>query len=176
MCGIAGVLLPNTASPAPEIEARLWHMIAPIRHRGTDDEGVWTDGLCGLAHARLSIIDLSPAGHQPIASAGGEVWLTYNGEVYNFAELRAELAASGYTFRSRTDSEVIVNGWHAWGPALFGRMRGMFALALWDRRSRQLILARDRLGKKPLYYAPTATAFLFRSAIKALPALAGLSS
>src|SRR5438105_6929600 len=178
MCGIAGALLPNAALSAPEIEARLWRMIATIRYRGPDDEGVWTDGLCGLAHARLSIIDLSPAGHQPISSADGEVWLTYNGEIYNFANLRDELIAAGYVFRSHTDSEVIANGWHAWGPRLFGRLRGMFALALWDRRSRQLILARDRIGKKPLYYAPpeatAGRAFLVGSEIKALLAWPGL--
>jgi asparagine synthase (glutamine-hydrolysing) len=175
MCGIAGVLLPHAALPAAEIEARLWRMIATIRHRGPDDEGVWTDGLCGLGHARLSIIDLSPAGHQPIGTADGAVWLTYNGEIYNFAQIREELAALGYAFRSRTDSEVIVNGWHAWGPALFPRLRGMFALALWDRRSRRLVLARDRLGKKPLYYAPAGTGFLFGSEIKALLAWPGLA-
>ncbi len=179
MCGIAGALLPNAALSAPEIEARLWRMIATIRHRGPDDEGVWTDGLCGLGHARLSIIDLSPAGHQPIASADGAVWLTYNGEIYNFAAIRDELAALGYVFRSRTDSEVIANGWHAWGPALFPRLRGMFALALWDRRTRRLILARDRLGKKPLYYRPggsmpNGAAFLFGSEIKAVLAWPGV--
>ncbi|MBV9151302.1 MAG: asparagine synthase (glutamine-hydrolyzing), partial [Alphaproteobacteria bacterium] len=179
MCGIAGALLPNAARLEPlargEIEARLWRMIATLRHRGPDDEGVWTDGLCGLAHARLSIIDLSPAGHQPISSADGEVWLSYNGEIYNFAAIRAELAALGYVFRSRTDSEVIANGWHAWGLALFPRLRGMFALALWDRRSRRLILARDRLGKKPLYYTPNASAFLFGSEIKAVLAWPGVA-
>ncbi len=168
MCGIAGFVLPSPGMPHPEIEARLWAMIGTLRHRGPDDEGVWTDGQGALAHARLSIIDLSPLAHQPIASAAGDVWLTYNGEIYNVAELRDELAARGYVFRSRGDSEVIVNGWHAWGPALFGRLRGMFALALWDRRSRRLILARDRVGKKPLYYAPTEAAFLFGSEIKAL--------
>jgi len=175
MCGFAGIVLADPALPTAEIEARLWRMIATIRHRGPDDEGVWTDGLCGLAHARLSIIDLSRAGHQPIATADGAVWLTYNGEIYNFAELRADLVALGYAFRSRTDSEVIVNGWHAWGPALFPRLRGMFALALWDRRARQLILARDRIGKKPLYYAPKAPAFLFASEIKAVLAWPGLT-
>jgi len=180
MCGIGGALLPNAALPAPEIEARLWRMIARIRHRGPDDEGVWTDGLCGLGHARLSIIDLSPAGHQPIASADGAVWLTYNGEIYNFAAIRDELTALGYVFRSRTDSEVIANGWHAWGPALFPRLRGMFALALWDRRTRRLILARDRLGKKPLYftpngYGPGGPAFLFGSEIKAVLAWPGVA-
>ena len=175
MCGLAGILLADPAFSTAEIEARLWRMIATIRHRGPDDEGVWTDGLCGLAHARLSIIDLSPAGHQPIATADGAVWLTYNGEIYNFAELRADLVALGYAFRSRTDSEVIANGWHAWGPALFPRLRGMFALALWDRRARQLILARDRIGKKPVYYAPKAPAFLFASEIKAVLAWPGLT-
>ena len=178
MCGIAGFVLPQPALARAEIEARLWAMIGTLRHRGPDDEGVWTDGLGALAHARLSIIDLSPAGHQPIAGAGGDVWLTYNGEVYNFAELRDALSALGYRFRSRTDSEVIANGWHAWGPELFGRLRGMFALALWDRRSRRLVLARDRFGKKPLYYAPPQSAggaaFLFGSEIKALLAWPGL--
>jgi len=179
MCGIAGFVLPQAALAHGEIEARLWAMIGTLRHRGPDDEGVWTDGLGALAHARLSIIDLSAAGHQPIAGAGGEVWLTYNGEIYNFIELRDELAALGYVFRSRTDSEVIANGWHAWGPRLFGRLRGMFALALWDRRSRRLVLARDRIGKKPLYYAPpgnaTPQAFLFASEIKALLAWPGMA-
>jgi asparagine synthase (glutamine-hydrolysing) len=134
---------------------------------------------CAVSGARLSIIDLSPAGHQPIASADGMNWLTYNGEIYNFAAIRDELAALGYVFRSRTDSEVIANGWHAWGPALFPRLRGMFALALWDRRTRRLILARDRLGKKPLYYRPggsmpNGAAFLFGSEIKAVLAWPGV--
>src|SRR6202158_533370 len=179
MCGIAGFMLPQAALARTDIEARLGAMIGTLRHRGPDDEGVWTDGLGALAHARLSIIDLSPAGHQPIARAGGEVWLTYNGEIYNFQELRDELAAIGYVFRSRTDSEVIANGWHAWGARLFGRLRGMFALALWDRRSRRLVLARDRVGKKPLYYAPPETphgrALLSGSEIKARLAWPGLA-
>jgi asparagine synthase (glutamine-hydrolysing) len=145
-----------------------------LRHRGPDDEGVWTDGRAGLAHARLSIIDLSPAAHQPMASADGTVWISYNGEVYNFIEIRRELETLGYAFRSRSDSEVIVNGWHAWGPRIFSRLRGMFALAIWDRRSRRLILARDRVGKKPLYYAATPTALLFGSEIKAVLAWPGV--
>jgi asparagine synthase (glutamine-hydrolysing) len=175
MCGIAGFLAAGAPLPGAEIEGRLWRMIGTLRHRGPDDEGVWTDQRAGLAHARLSIIDLSPAGHQPMASADGNVWITYNGEIYNFAEIRGELAALGYAFRSRSDTEVIVNGWHAWGPRIFSRLRGMFALALWDQRSRRLILARDRIGKKPLYWARTKTGFLFGSEIKALLTWPGLS-
>src|SRR5271163_832990 len=175
MCGISGFLMAGASLPIREIEARLWRMIATLRHRGPDDEGVWTDRRAGLAHARLSIIDLSPAGHQPMVSADGTAWITYNGEIYNFAEIRQELEALGYPFRSRSDTEVIVNGWQAWGPKVFSRLRGMFALAIWDRRSQRLILARDRIGKKPLYYAPTATTFLFGSEIKAVLAWPGLS-
>jgi asparagine synthase (glutamine-hydrolysing) len=175
MCGIGGFLLTHSTIPRGAAESRLWRMIATLRHRGPDDEGVWTDGQAGLAHARLSIIDLSPAGHQPMVSADGSAWITYNGEIYNFAEIRHELEALGYPFRSRSDTEVIVNGWQAWGPKIFSRLRGMFALAIWDRGSRRLILARDRLGKKPLYYAPTAKAFLFGSEIKALLTWPGMS-
>src|SRR5262249_36244306 len=149
-------------------------MIRTLRHRGPDYEGVWTDGRAGLAHARLAVIDLSPAAHQPMASADGTVWLTYNGAIYNFAETPAELEALGYPFRRRRDREVIVNGWHAWGPRIFSRLRGMFALAIWDRRSRRLILARDRIGKKPLYYAAAPTALLFGSEIKAVLAWPGV--
>jgi asparagine synthase (glutamine-hydrolysing) len=169
MCGIAGFVSAGPMSTA-ELEGRLWRMIAPLRHRGPDDEGVWTDGVAGLAHARLSIIDLSPAAHQPMASADGKVWISYNGEVYNFAEIRRELTTLGYRFRSRSDTEIIVNGWHAWGPRIFSRLRGMFALALWDRRTRRLILARDRIGKKPLYWARTRSGLVFGSEIKALHA------
>jgi len=170
MCGIAGFVSADPAPSAAELEARLWRMIAPLRHRGPDDEGVWTDGQAGLAHARLSVIDLSPAAHQPMASADRSVWITYNGEVYNFSEVRRELTALGYRFGSRSDTEVIVNGWHAWGPRIFSRLRGMFALALWDRRTRRLILARDRIGKKPLYWARTRSGLVFGSEIKALHA------
>ena len=174
MCGIAGFLLAAGAPPASELEARLWAMITTLRHRGPDDEGVWTDGRAGLAHARLSIIDTTPAGHQPMACVDASVWISYNGEVYNFAELRKELAALGYPFRSRSDTEVIVNGWHAWGPRILSRLRGMFALAVWDRRARRLTLARDRLGKKPLYYAASRDGLVFGSEIKALLAWPGM--
>ena len=168
MCGIAGVLLPQATLPRSEIEARLWAMTESVRHRGPDDQEVWTDGLVGLIQARLAIIDLSDAANQPISSQDGSVWLTFNGEIYNFVEIRKDLEALGYVFRSRGDAEVIANGWHAWGPRVLDRMRGMFALALWDRRARRLVLARDRVGKKPLYYAPTKSGLLFGSEIKAI--------
>ncbi|HEY1301763.1 MAG TPA: asparagine synthase (glutamine-hydrolyzing) [Stellaceae bacterium] len=168
MCGIAGFVTARPALPRAEIDTRLWRMVGTLRHRGPDDEGAWTDGRAALAHARLSIIDRSPSGHQPMASADASVWITYNGEIYNFAEIGRELAALGYVLRSRSDTEVLVNGWHAWGPRVFSRLRGMFAVALWDRRSQRLILARDRIGKKPLYWAQTPSGFLFGSEIKAL--------
>jgi asparagine synthase (glutamine-hydrolysing) len=174
MCGISGFLLSRAITPRSDIESRLWAMIATLRHRGPDDEGVWTDGRAGLAHARLSIIDLSPAGHQPMGSADESVWITFNGEIYNFVEIRRELEAAGYWFRSRSDTEIIVNGWHAWGPKIFSRLHGMFALAIWDQKSQRLVLARDRIGKKPLYYAPATEAFLFGSEIKALLAWPGV--
>jgi asparagine synthase (glutamine-hydrolysing) len=167
MCGIGGFLI-SGALPRGDLEARLWHMVSTLRHRGPDDEGVWTDGRAGLAHTRLSIIDLSPAGHQPMASADGTVWIAFNGEIYNFAEIGRELEALGYGFRGRSDTEILVNGWHAWGPRILSRLRGMFALAVWDRRARQLVLARDRLGKKPLYWARTPSGLVFGSEIKAL--------
>jgi asparagine synthase (glutamine-hydrolysing) len=173
MCGIGGFLLSRETGVGDQLKPRLWAMIATLRHRGPDDEGVWSDGRAGLAHARLAIIDLSSAAHQPMASADATVWITYNGEVYNFVEIRQELEALGHPFRSRSDTEVIVNGWHAWGPKIFSRLRGMFALALWDQRSQSLVLARDRLGKKPLYYAVIDGALVFGSEIKALLAWPG---
>jgi asparagine synthase (glutamine-hydrolysing) len=174
MCGIAGFLLPEGKPQCEDLEQRLRTMVAMLRHRGHDDAGAWTDGHAGLAHTRLSIIDLSSAGHQPMASADESVWITYNGEIYNFREIRRELEDLGYAFRSRGDAEVIVNGWHAWGQVVISRLRGMFAFAIWDRRSRRLILARDRIGKKPLYYATSQGALLFGSEIKALLTWPGL--
>src|SRR5260221_6418554 len=114
-------------------------MIETLRHRGPDDQGVWQDGVFGLAHARLSIIDLSPAGHQPMGSADGRVWISYNGEIYNFMELRTELEAKGYVFRSRSDTEVIIYGYLAWGERVFSRLRGMVAIALLGQADRKLL-------------------------------------
>jgi asparagine synthase (glutamine-hydrolysing) len=168
MCGISGFLWLAPGRPPFDVEQRLWRMIAPLRHRGPDDQGVWNDDVCGLAHARLSIIDLTPGGHQPMGSADGRVWLSFNGEIYNFQELRAELQAKGYSFRSQSDTEVIIYGYLAWGERVIDRLRGMFAFALWDGAGKKLLLARDRLGKKPLYYARVGDALLFGSEIKAI--------
>jgi asparagine synthase (glutamine-hydrolysing) len=135
-------------------------MSAPMRDRGPDDGGVWTDPVAGvaLAHRRLAILDLSPAGHQPMTSSCGRLVLTYNGEIYNHAELRDELRAAGRTFRGHSDTEVLVEACAQWGigPTL-RKLCGMFAFALWDRSTRTLTLARDRLGKKPSSGASSAS-------------------
>jgi asparagine synthase (glutamine-hydrolysing) len=173
MCGLTGFLLRRTIDR--DLAARrLTAMTATLRHRGPDDEGVWSDGNAGLGFARLAIIDLSAAGHQPMCSADGQVWLTFNGEIYNFHELRADLEAKGHIFRGRSDTEVILQGYLAWGENVLQRLRGMFAIALWDRRARQLLLARDRIGKKPLHYALTKEGLFFGSEIKAILAWPGM--
>ena len=165
MCGIAGIFNLN-GEPASPVALR--RMTDSIAHRGPDGEGFYTDRFIGVGHRRLAIIDLSGAGHQPMLSEGGEVVLVYNGEIYNFQELRAELEAKGYQFRSRTDSEVVLNAWMEWGPESVRRFNGMFALAVWDRREQALFLARDRYGIKPLYYGLWGKTFLFGSEQKAI--------
>jgi len=175
MCRLAGFLL-NAPIERPLAEQRLLAMAASMRHRGPDDQGTWSDGRVGLGFARLAIIDLSAAAHQPMSSGDGQVWLAFNGEIYNFQQLRAELAAKGHVFRSRSDTEVILCGYLAWGDGVLQRLRGMFAIALWDRRSRRLLLARDRIGKKPLNYALTAEGLLFGSEMKAILEWPGIPS
>jgi asparagine synthase (glutamine-hydrolysing) len=137
-----------------------------IAHRGPDGEGFSIDSFVGLGHRRLAILDLTPAGHQPMRTGDGSVSLTYNGEVYNFAELRTELEALGYQFDSSTDTEVVLNAFHQWGTESVNRFNGMFAFAVWDKRSQTLTLARDRYGIKPLYYRQNGDVFLFASEIK----------
>ena len=149
MCGIAGVFVTQSANQNLELKPVVSRMIAAIRHRGPDDSGVLEGNGIALGHARLSIIDLSAAGHQPMVSDDGRLRIVFNGEIYNFKELRSELAKAGYHFHSHTDTEVILNGYHHWGAEIFGRLRGMFAIAIWDARSEELTLARDRIGKKP---------------------------
>ena len=165
MCGIAGIVaLDGAPAPLHLVE----RMMSVIEHRGPDDSGQWAEGPCALGHRRLTIIDLSANGRQPISNEDESVWLTYNGEVYNFASLRTELEGRGHRFRSRTDSEVVVHLYEDDGPALVRRLDGMFAFGLWDTRRRRLLLARDRLGIKPLYYALAGRLLLFASEIKAI--------
>jgi asparagine synthase (glutamine-hydrolysing) len=169
MCGIAGVYRPD--APATDADARVVGRMNELQAlRGPDGAAVERRDRAALGHRRLSIIDLSAAAGQPMASEDGTVWLTFNGEIYNFAELRAELSARGHRFRSRTDGEVLVHGWESWGgPGLLERLRGMFAFALYDAGRQQLLLARDRLGIKPLYYADAGAGGLaFASEVRAL--------
>ncbi len=152
-------------------------MIAPLLHRGPDDYGVWVDGECGvgLGHRRLSILDLSPQGHQPMASASGRYVIAYNGEIYNFAQIRDELDAVGRApqWRGHSDTEILLAAFDAWGvEACLRKTVGMFAIALWDREARTLTLARDRLGEKPLYYGIVRGQFVFGSELKAIQAAA----
>lgn len=148
-----------------ELVGRLTRLIA---HRGPDGEGVYTDGDVGLGHRRLAIIDLSTAGNQPMPNETGDVVLDYNGEIYNFQQLRAELESLGHVFRSHTDSEVVVHAYEEWGNACVERFDGMFAFAIWDRPRRRLFLARDRFGVKPLYWYLRNSVFMFASEIKAI--------
>ncbi len=173
MCGICGVFQERPRPAEPDVLGdAASRMTAALAHRGPDDEGIWVDsaGRVALGNRRLAIIDLSPAGHQPMAAPRAEVVLTYNGEIYNFHELREELAASGYPFRSHSDTEVILALYLRDGLEMCRRLRGMFALAIWDGRSQELLLARDRLGIKPLYYAARDGRWVFASEIRAIRA------
>ena len=170
MCGITGLIHCDGAPVSPQI---LQKMTDAIAHRGPDGEGHWIEGNVGLGHRRLAIIDLSPAGHQPMISSTHRYVLSYNGEVYNFRELRTELEALGYWFRSRTDSEVVLNALAEWGTRALDRFNGMFALALWDRKEKCLLLARDRYGVKPLYYSLQGGTLAFGSEQKAILAMPG---
>lgn len=165
MCGIVGVCNLN-GEPVPA--GLLKRMTDVIAHRGPDGEGAYTDGPIGLGHRRLAIIDLSPAGHQPMANVAGDVVITYNGEIYNFQRLRVELEALGYQFHSRTDTEVIIHAYEQWGDECITRFNGMFAFAIWHRARRRLFLARDRYGVKPLYWYFKEGVFIFASEIKAI--------
>lgn len=176
MCGIAGFLSVDagtgTEAERSSILRRMGHAIA---HRGPDDDGVWQDTEAGIGfvHRRLSIVDLSPAGHQPMASSGGRYVIVFNGEIYNHRRLRAEIeaAAGERPWRGHSDTETLLGGIELWGlEAMLGRCVGMFAFALWDRQERSLTLCRDRMGEKPLYYGWQGRAFLFGSELKALRA------
>jgi len=172
MCGITGLIHLDGAPVSPVV---LENMTDAIAHRGPDGEGQWIEGNVGIGHRRLSIIDLSPAGHQPMVSADHRYILSYNGEVYNFKELRTELEAAGYWFRSKTDSEVVLNALAEWGAKALDRFNGMFAFALWDRKEHNLLLARDRYGIKPLYTSQQGNTLAFGSEQKAILAMPGFS-
>jgi asparagine synthase (glutamine-hydrolysing) len=165
MCGICGQY--NFLSDAPVDAQAIKKMANAIAHRGPDDEGHYISGSLGLGFRRLSIIDLA-GGHQPMSDAGGSIWLVFNGEIYNFPELKAELQSYGHIFRTNSDTEVIVHGYKQWGNEVLDHLNGMFALAVWDRMSRQLMLARDRTGIKLLYYKISAGQLKFGSEIRAL--------
>ena len=169
MCGITGLINLNGDPVSPGV---LQRMTDAIIHRGPDGEGHWIQGNVGLGHRRLAIIDLSPAGHQPMITADHRYVLTYNGEIYNYRDLRAELEAEGYWFHSKSDSEVVLHALSHWGTAALLRFNGMFALALWDRKERTLLLARDRYGIKPLYISQQGNIFSFGSEQKAILAQA----
>jgi asparagine synthase (glutamine-hydrolysing) len=165
MCGIAGIV---HADPGYPVDAALLARITGVmRHRGPDAQGLHVWRGAGFGHRRLSIIDLS-TGDQPVFNEDRTVAVVLNGEIYNFRELRAELTARGHRFRTQSDTEAIVHAWEEWGDACVERLRGMFAFALWDERTRRLLLARDRVGKKPLYYAADGERLLFASELKAL--------
>lgn len=166
MCGIAGKYNFQTAEPVSP--GLIKAMCDKVVYRGPDDSGVYTDGNIGLGHRRLSIIDLSELGHQPMASQDKKIWITYNGEVYNFQPYREELIKKGYTFKSHTDTEVIIYLYQEYGEDCLKYLRGMFAFAIWDQKKSQLFLARDRIGKKPLFYYYDGKTFIFASEIKSI--------
>jgi asparagine synthase (glutamine-hydrolysing) len=164
MCGIAGFV---TVEPGSGSEAVLARMTGQIRHRGPDAEGFYSDAHAFLGHRRLSIVDLA-LGQQPMTQETGDVFLIYNGEIFNHADLRPELERAGHRYHSRSDTEMVLHAWEQYGPACLERFRGMFAFALWDARKRRLFCARDRLGIKPLYYYWDGRLLVFASEMKAL--------
>jgi asparagine synthase (glutamine-hydrolysing) len=165
MCGIAGRY--NFRSGRPVMTDQVTAMCDLIAHRGPDEAGVFTADAVGLGHRRLAIIDLTPGGRQPMTTADGSATVVFNGEVYNFAELRRDLETRGHRFRGRSDTEVLLAAYQQWGVDCLTRLRGMFAFAIWDTRQRQLFIARDRVGKKPLHYRLDRDGLVFASEVKA---------
>ncbi len=170
MCGIAGLV--DLAGIAPEtIRARTSAAISRLAMRGPDGNGAWADACCALAHTRLAIIDLSPAGAQPMRR--GPLAITFNGEIFNYREVRAELQARGHTFQSNSDTEVLLAGWQEWGEGLLPRLTGMFAFAIWDASRKRLVAARDRFGEKPFLFARTGRRLAFGSDLISCEAMLG---
>jgi asparagine synthase (glutamine-hydrolysing) len=165
MCGIAGRV--NYLTERPVAPALLQGMTGLLAHRGPDGGDVWSKGHAGLGHRRLAVIDLSEAGAQPMSTSDGQLWLTFNGEIYNFLELRQQLEARGHRFESGTDSEVILYAYREFGVECLSYLRGMFAFAIWDVPRQRLFAARDRLGKKPFFYWTDQDGIAFASEPKA---------
>jgi len=165
MCGIAGIV---RFDKKPIKKEFLTAMLQTIKHRGPDDEGFFVDGYVGLGHVRLSILDLSNAGKQPMTDATGRYTIVQNGESYNYIELREELKSLGYTFQTQTDTEVVLNGYIEWGEAVLDKLNGMFAMAIYDKQEQTLFIARDRFGVKPLYYYVSGEQLVFASEIPAI--------
>ena len=165
MCGICGIY--NYKNYELVDSQRLYAMASSIHHRGPDDEGYYLEGSIGLGMRRLSIIDLT-GGHQPMSNETGSIWIIFNGEIYNFQDLRRELESRNHTFRSRSDTETIIHAYEEWGMEALSKLNGMFGLALWDSGKNELILARDPFGIKPLYYSDFHGKLLFGSEIKAI--------
>jgi len=165
VCGIAGII--NLDASAPPSRDALEVMAGALEHRGPDEFGLYLDRFAGLAHSRLSIIDLS-TGQQPLSNEDGTLWISFNGEIFNYVELRAELEQLGHRFRTKSDTEVIVHAWEAWGEAAFERMNGQWAVALWDSKTHTFVLARDRVGVRPLFVMEHAGRLYFASEVKAL--------
>src|SRR5688572_6672354 len=165
MCGICGVV--SIQSDIPVDRAILLQMNAALRHRGPDDEGYYEDNHASLAMRRLSVIDLH-TGQQPVSNEAGDIWVIFNGEIYNFRHVRAALEKRGHMFKTQSDTEVIVHAYEEYGDECVKHLNGMFAIALWDARQCRLLLARDRLGIKPLYYWIDRDKLVFGSELKAL--------
>jgi asparagine synthase (glutamine-hydrolysing) len=172
MCGIAGIF---NVDGQPVGHRQVQAMTRALAHRGPDGEGVYLNGVLGLGHRRLAILDLTEAGYQPMSYGDGRYWITYNGEVYNFVELRRELESLGYIFRTETDTEVILASYDRWGPDCQFKFNGMWAFALWDEREQTLFVSRDRFGIKPLYYLSEPSRFAFASEMKAFLHLDGFT-
>ncbi len=171
MCGISGIFEFGAQRP---VQRELVHrMNSSLRHRGPDDEGIYVDKGIGLGHRRLSIIDVE-GGHQPISNEDGTIWVLLNGEIYNYSDLSRDLRDRGHRFSTRSDTEAIVHLYEEYGDACFSHLRGMFAIAIWDSKQRRLVLARDRVGKKPLYYYADHERLLFGSELKAILAVPGV--
>ena len=166
MCGIAGYFKLNDTTDLPD-EQLIGRMIRILRHRGPDEFGAYLDNRCVLGQARLSIIDLS-TGSQPLCNEDGSIWISYNGEIYNYIELRDELEQAGHRFRTRSDTEVIVHAYEQWGRECLSRFNGQFAFAIYDKKQGSLFIARDRLGIRPVFYATHNGRFIFASEIKSI--------